>query len=280
LTSGLLTTSWDDGTPEDIDVARLLGRFGFRGTFYASTGPGGRRTIDDVGVRELVTLGHELGNHGRTHRPFTTLSAAELMSEIDWGEAEIARFAPQPRVVAPPKGLTSPWVESALVSRGLTVRKVAILGGSSSAGTIVPTAQFYPHRWIRGAAQIVRRRSLPAAPFLLAWGGSVTMRRRFDALAAAADRHALVLHVWGHSAELERLDLLGPLEQFLERSAALGLLPLTNGELADLRAAPEGGDVPSVPIGVKVRFSASAVGTSRANAGDRLRDRKGGEGRQ
>ena len=118
----LLTTSWDDGTPEDLEMGELLARHGYLGTFYATTGPGGSRTLDDGGMARLVELGHELGNHGRTHRLFVELSTAELLDETTWAENEIRRFGPPGPVVAPPRGAVDRRVIRILTERGLTVR--------------------------------------------------------------------------------------------------------------------------------------------------------------
>ena len=229
----VLTTSWDDGTPEDLALGRLLARYGFRGTFYATTGPGGSRTIDEQGLRELVSLGHELGNHGRSHRPFTEISASEIDDEIDWGIDEISRFAQPPPVVAPPRGRFTRTIVDQLNARGLVVRSAPILGTRRTApGVIVPTAQVYPHTIGRTYLHLVRRRSVPLIPFVAAWSRSRTVRGRLRRMIDTAGDHVSILHLWGHSRELEQLGLWADVELLLEQAAETGFEPATNGQIA------------------------------------------------
>jgi len=231
----LLTTSWDDGTPEDLAVARLLLRYGFRGTFYATTGPEGSRTINDRDLKELVSLGHELGNHGRTHRSFVELSQSELLEETAWADGEIRRFSSPSRVVAPPGGQVSRKLIRLLNSKGLTVRMAPVIaGGRARPGTMMPTAQVYPHSRPRTLLHLLRRTTLPAIPILRAWCGSKRLRERLSAIARTGATRAGVLHVWGHSREIERLQLWRDLELFLEQAAQQGFRPVTNGEIAQL----------------------------------------------
>jgi hypothetical protein len=240
MTRPLLTTSWDDGTPEDLELGHLLARYGYRGTFYATTGPRGFRTIDDAGLEKLVRLGHELGNHGRSHRRFVELSRDELLEETDWAESEIRRFASPSVVVAPPRGAVNRRVIRTLNTRGLTVRTAPILGGRrASPGTMVPTAQVYPHTTTRTFLHLVRRRSLPAIPFLRAWSRSTTIRGRLRGIADAAEGCSTSVHIWGHSQEIDRLGLWRDLELFLEAAAEHRFRPATNGQLAPLGGRTE-----------------------------------------
>ena len=228
----VLTTSWDDGTPEDLELGRLLARYGFRATFYATTGPGGSRTIEDSDLRELVALGHELGNHGRSHHPFTDLSATEMIDEVAWGEHEIGRFAESASVVAPPRGRLTRAIVDTLNGRGLAVRSAPILGTRRGPpGMIVPTAQVYPHTTARTFAHLARRRALPPIPIVIAWSRSSRVRERIGRMIEAASAGESVLHLWGHSRDLEELGLWSDVELLLEQAADAGLDPATNGQL-------------------------------------------------
>lgn len=234
----ILTTSWDDGTPEDLELGELLSRYGYRGTFYATTGPGGRRTIDDHGLAELVQLGHEIGNHGRSHRRFVELAPDELIDEVSWGEAEVKRFAATRGVIAPPQGAVNRSVIRRLNSCGLTVRTAPILGSRRArTGTMVPTVQVYPHTPLRTYGHLVRHRILPALALLKAWSRSRTLRQRLAETVRSASSRPGVVHLWGHSQEIDRLGLWSDLEYLLQHALELRLEPATNGEVADSYAA-------------------------------------------
>jgi glycosyltransferase involved in cell wall biosynthesis/peptidoglycan/xylan/chitin deacetylase (PgdA/CDA1 family) len=237
--TAVLTTSWDDGVPEDVEMARLLGRYGYLGTFYATTGPGGARTVSDDGIVEIVRLGHEYGNHGRSHRLFPTLTDEELLDEIVWGEAEIRRFAEPGVMVAPPGGAVTGAVVRVLNAQGLRVRTAPILGAQKgSPGALVPTAQVYPHSSVRTCQQLIRRRAVPAAPYLKAWASSRTVRGRLGRMVEAAGSAGLVLHLWGHSREIDGLGLWRDLEDLLEEARKRGLRATTNSGLVSEYGGP------------------------------------------
>jgi peptidoglycan-N-acetylglucosamine deacetylase len=209
----------------------VLARHGYIGTFYATPGPGGSRTIDDDGMARLVELGHELGNHGRTHRLFVELSTAELLDETTWGENEIRRFGPPGPVVAPPRGAVDRRVIRVLTERGLTVRLAPILGARRPRrGTMAPTAQVYPHSAGRTFLHLARHRTVPAIRLLRAWSRSSSVRDRLLAIADTGGDSALI-HIWGHSQEIDRLGLWRDLELFLEAAAERRFSPVTNGDL-------------------------------------------------
>lgn len=238
MTAAVLTTSWDDGTPSDVKVGRMLTKHGFRGTFYATTGPGGRRAVSDDGLRELASLGHELANHGRSHRPFPQLTTSELLAEIAWGEDELRPFTDPPHIVAPPRGLVSRVVVETLNAHGYLVRTAPIIGHRRQmGGLIVPSAQFYPHTLLRTYRHLVKQRAVPLLAFLKCWSTSRTTCARFQNMLRAAQSRELALHVWGHGNDLERFNLWHDLELFLDEAANLGFSGATNGELAGVGCA-------------------------------------------
>jgi len=230
MSTAILTTSWDDGTPEDLSLAHLLAEYGFLGTFYATTGPAGRRTLDDKALRELVALGHEIGNHGRSHRPFPELTSRELLNEVEWAEKQIRLFADPGPVVAAPRGLISRSVVRTLNANGYLVRTAPILGHRRQRkGLVIPSAHFYPHSRLRTYRHLVRRRSLPATAYLRAWSRSRMVRERFQDMISESHSRRLVLHIWGHSREVETLGLWDDLEFLLEEAKELGFQAATNG---------------------------------------------------
>jgi peptidoglycan/xylan/chitin deacetylase (PgdA/CDA1 family) len=227
----LFTLSFDDGDPSDLRVAELLSVYGMRGTFYASTGPEGVRAIDDAALRWIGER-HELGNHGRTHRPFTQLTFSELQAEVAWGQVEMSRLGRTAPLVAPPWGRVSGPVIRALTSLGYGIRTAPLLGaGARQESVLDPSFLFFPHRSAVLVRECVRRRKLPVIPLLVAWGGGRDYRMRAERLMRASAEHSASVHVWGHSTELDRLSLWDDFEHLLALARTLRMQPATNGEV-------------------------------------------------
>jgi peptidoglycan-N-acetylglucosamine deacetylase len=229
----LFTTSWDDGHPLDIKVAATLEEFGFVGTFYASTGPDGRRLISDD---DLARIGkrHELGIHGRTHAIFPELRDTQLVEEIHWAAAELSRFGTVGRVVAPPRGKIDAPSRRSLARLGYVVRTGAIVAGLGDPDDIFePTFQLYPHAWQTILRNYAYRRRAPRPTLLLAIARAASPRDRFRDMLLASRRGGACLHVWGHASDLERLDLWETLRDVLRTAADLGAIPVSNSEACD-----------------------------------------------
>ena len=116
------TTSWDDGSELDARLGSLLTDFGLLGTFYATTGPGGMRTITDEALASprgpstsLVTMGGLMLDSRR-------LSGDEIRRELEWGTLELSRFGQASALVAPPFGKIDARVEKLVTSFGYVVR--------------------------------------------------------------------------------------------------------------------------------------------------------------
>ncbi len=225
------TTSWDDGSSLDARLGNLLSDFGLRGTFYATTGPSGVRTIADDALARLADQ-HELGNHGRSHVPFTRLNDDEIRRELEWGARDLSRFGQASALVAPPKGKIDARVERLVASCGYVVRTAPILSSAkSTASRTEPTLMFCPQDWRLAARNIVRRRTLPALPLIRAWGFRKDLRGRTKDLISAAIKCVDVVHMWGHADTIERLDAWDIAHDVFEYVATLPIQPRTNGEL-------------------------------------------------
>jgi peptidoglycan/xylan/chitin deacetylase (PgdA/CDA1 family) len=97
--------TFDDGpdpmTPEYLDV---LARLGVRATFFLI----GERAAREPGlVREYRRLGHDVGGHGWSHEPFSTMSDERLQDELARTEAVLGAVEGRLRFVRPPRGATS-----------------------------------------------------------------------------------------------------------------------------------------------------------------------------
>jgi peptidoglycan/xylan/chitin deacetylase (PgdA/CDA1 family) len=72
-----VVTSWDDGHPNDLRLARLLGHHGFAGTFFLNENSHARRHD----LPALTSLGMEIGSHTVNHPAGWKLSPAQWLAE-------------------------------------------------------------------------------------------------------------------------------------------------------------------------------------------------------
>ena len=229
----LFTTSWDDGHPLDERIADTLEEFGFVGTFYASTGPQGRRLISDNALAR-IGRNHELGVHGRTHTVFPELSRQALAGEIHWAVEELSRFGNVGHLVAPPRGKIDGATRRFIGRLGFAVRTGAIIGAAAVRGnSLEPTFQLYPHVRKTIIRNCLYRRRIPTVTILLELAREDDLRERSRRLLLAAARHQRYVHMWGHAAEVERLDLWKALRGILGMAADLGLAGVSNSEAFD-----------------------------------------------
>ncbi|HTM44355.1 MAG TPA: polysaccharide deacetylase family protein [Polyangiaceae bacterium] len=98
--------TFDDGpTDLTLEYLRVLDQLDVRATFFL-IGEACAQHPDLV--RAIAGRGHELANHGYTHRPFTSLSSKELDLEIERTQTLLDVHQPRShRLVRPPHGATS-----------------------------------------------------------------------------------------------------------------------------------------------------------------------------
>jgi peptidoglycan/xylan/chitin deacetylase (PgdA/CDA1 family) len=102
----IVTTSWDDGDPNDLRVAELLHSRGLKGTFYVPIkGYHGGQTLKGGELRSLTSGGFEIGAHGVSHRVLTELNSDELVQEVRICKRELEDILSEPvRMFCYPKG--------------------------------------------------------------------------------------------------------------------------------------------------------------------------------
>ena len=133
-------------------VFAVSGRLGGANEWDRPLGAARLSLLDADGLRAVIRLGLEVGSHGVTHRPMTSLAPAEVADELEGSAAELrAAGLPRPRAFAYPHG---EWnaecaesagragysvaftIEPGVVRRGgdpLALPRVEVLAGDSPA---------------------------------------------------------------------------------------------------------------------------------------------------
>lgn len=219
-----VTTSWDDGHSGDVRLAEVLAGKGMTGTFYWTVQhpefsyPGPKET------QALLDMGMEIGGHTMTHPDLTTLDDKQLRWELQTSKSELENYVQQPvRTFCYPFGYFNRQVRDAVGVAGYDLARTteAFRTTTGSDPLLVPvTMQIFPHGMKTHLKHSIRRRNFPGLTnWLLRYRGSSNMD---TIVAQALDQvHASggVLHIWGHSWELERFELWDTLERLLDMLA-------------------------------------------------------------
>lgn len=112
--------TFDDG-PDEITTPRLLNilrKYDAKATFFVM----GKHAEELPGRLAQITYeGHELANHGFSHRWLTQLTGEELAEEISRTESTIMKFAPKPTLFRPPGAYYNERVIAELKAQGYTM---------------------------------------------------------------------------------------------------------------------------------------------------------------
>lgn len=96
-----------------IEGARILKKYGVRGTFYVSGGMTGTNDYHtEADLLHLVSGGHELGCHGFGHRSYQSISKAEILTDIQDNRLFFKKLGcDAPKNFAYPYGHVSPFAK-------------------------------------------------------------------------------------------------------------------------------------------------------------------------
>jgi peptidoglycan/xylan/chitin deacetylase (PgdA/CDA1 family) len=221
----IVTTSWDDGFPADSKLASLLAKYGIAGTFYIpNRNSEGRDVMSEAEVRRLSAQ-FEIGGHSIDHVVLAGVDDAEATKQVTHNKRwlEDLTGAPVPGFCYV-RGRHTARLKAVVRRAGFEyARTVAGLytSGTGDPFAMPTTMQLYPHRksvyfknFLRGRPDRARSRLLWAAL------SSTTLEERIDRVIDLCRQNGGTFHLWGHSWEIEELDLWGTLETVLRRLAA------------------------------------------------------------
>ncbi len=234
----IITTSWDDGHTLDLRVAELLGKYGLTGTFYAPRAAE-RGTMTVAQLRQLATH-FEIGGHTLDHVALTGLTPNEAARQIGeskkWVEDLTGRAC---TMFCPPKGWFNRQHLDMIADAGYTAART-VEGFSIDLPRrcgdllVMPTSlQAYPHEAGAYVRNIVKRGAGRNLWRYVRHGFAGDWTDILQSMLRHAAAHGGVVHLWGHSWELEsqgqwaRLDrVLGMLASYRHMATVA-----TNGQI-------------------------------------------------
>ena len=222
----IFVTSWDDGHPCDERLAGLLDRYGLKGTFYVPISNRESHAVMSPSLMRALDSKFELGSHTLDHVYLTELSMQECAIQVNGGKQQLEDILGH-RVegFCYPGGKTNRRIRQAVIDAGFVyargIDNLWIEYGQDR--YCVPTTlQFFPHRkqvllrnYVRGGHYMKRFSALRTL---------ITTKDWLEALILLIDQNAdtpHVIHLWGHSWEIDKHGLWPHLDSLLKYVASL-----------------------------------------------------------
>jgi peptidoglycan-N-acetylglucosamine deacetylase len=218
----IVTTSWDDGDPLDLHLAEMLRERALPGSFFVPlTGPDGKPTLCPSDLRSLQAEGFEIGAHTVSHRVLAPLKGDQLWTEVHRSKYVLeAMLGQEVPMFCYPKGSynrrTIRAVEKAGFEGARTVRMLSHALDFKSY-EMPTTVQAYPHAPINYLRNLGKQGDFPSfyryVTDLRGCESWVQLGKKlFDQVLLEGG----IWHLYGHSWELEDLNLWEQLAEMLD----------------------------------------------------------------
>jgi peptidoglycan/xylan/chitin deacetylase (PgdA/CDA1 family) len=237
----VVTTSWDDGDPNDIKIADLLRSRKLPGTFYVPiTGYQGRKTLCTEDLRTLCSEGFEIGGHSVSHKSLSNVSRKELAREVrDCKQMLEHALGEKVLVFCYPNGRFDADVVREVCDagyRGARTTRMLSLKTDFPPFEMPTTLQAYPHTSTSYVRNLGRARNIPGL-----WTYATRLRKSPNWVELGKQLFDEVLeqggiwHLYGHSWEIEELAIWGQLQQMLDYVCERkGVIYPTNSQLLSM----------------------------------------------
>ena len=235
----IFVTSWDDGHPLDERLADLLYRYGLPGTFFIPIhNLEGRPVISIQALRRLDSY-FEIGSHTLDHVLLTEVSPEECLRQVTLGKTELEQHLGHPiKGFCYPHGKWNYQVRLKVKCAGFDYARTIEnfrLDWGNDLYTIPTSIQIFPHgkhvllsNYIRFGHYRSRFKIFAISLISNNWLDYIL--RVLDML---LDDNS-ILHVWGHSWEIEEKGLWPQLENFFSLVASRSPTLCTINELTQI----------------------------------------------
>ncbi|MGC9000842.1 polysaccharide deacetylase family protein [Caldisericum sp.] len=234
------TTSWDDGSVYDLKLAEILVKYGIKGTFYIPIKNVERNDIlSPQQIKELSEL-FEIGGHTYNHYVLTKLPNHIAKDEIGKGKEELENIIGKNILCfCFPKGkFRKIHIQMVKQSGFLFARTTGYLRYKrivdKKFNLLHTTLQVYPHKPYQYILSLTKRKDIEGLKSLIFNFSAISNWNKFsDTLLRKAVNEGVAFHLWGHSWEIEELNLWGMLESFFKEVVLYkkNLIFVSNSEL-------------------------------------------------
>lgn len=230
------TTSWDDGSVQDLRLAELLTKYGIKGTFYIPINFAGKgnklseykRRLSDKEIFELSKY-HEIGAHTVNHKILSALSDFEAMQELVDGKKILEKIiGKRVKMFCFPRGDYSERTVE-------LVRKAGFIGARTTKklSFTLPKDQFqmgvsihvapFPLRKKDASSYYYARILDPIKSYMpkivsmpSVWPKLFSWKMFSNGMYDYSVKNDNYFHLFGHSWELEKYGMWNDLESFLK----------------------------------------------------------------
>jgi len=237
----LFTTSWDDGSIYDLNLAELLVKYNTKGTFYIPIK--NLERDDNLQPKQIKMISElfEIGGHTYSHKVLSSVDDYVAKWEIEAGKKALEDII-QKNLVAfcPPGGKFKRKHLELIQSAGFKlVRTVGYLrtrnileSYSDKISLLHTTFQFYPHKPLIYIISALKRNDREGFLHILKNISNLAWQKFLRNIFREVVLSSGIFHLWGHSWELEEYNLWNELEDFLKYVSDYGnIQTLTNYEV-------------------------------------------------
>lgn len=236
------TSSWDDGAVHDIKLAELLFKYDQQATFFIPLNNSEKREVITPKQIADISKHFEIGAHTVNHKFLTTLSNKESEYEIKQSKIELEAI-----IQLPVYGFCFPGGKYRQIhleyfeQAGFRyARTVNMFNHANTKNVINTTLQAYNHSKFTYFKHLIKRGYIAeivqnSADILKcnSWNNllKTILHKHLD---NDSPEKITVIHLWGHSWEIEANDLWRELEIFLKYIKDLQITSKTNYDLWQL----------------------------------------------
>lgn len=242
----IVTTSWDDGAIQDFRIARLLEHRAIGGTFYVPiSGPFSPLALGPSDLRRLAAQGFEIGAHAYSHLDLSRCGAKELIYEVSACKTALQDLlGEEVRMFAYPRGRYGRRAVHAVREAGYVGARTTRMFADSlgfDPYRMPTTLQAFPHSGGDYLRNLARQADLGRVWNYLklpnkTCGWTDLAMALFDSVLERGG----IWHLYGHSWEIQALNLWRDLEEILDYVRGReGVLYVSNGEVVELLQAPK-----------------------------------------
>ncbi|MVN22143.1 polysaccharide deacetylase family protein [Mucilaginibacter arboris] len=217
----IITTSWDDGYPQDLKLADLLDKYNLPATFYIPKTNQEHVVMDE---KTIVALSKrfELGGHTLNHvRLYSNMQAGLLENEIqgcyNWIK-DLQGY--NPTSFCFPGGVLNKASINAVYNSGFKMIRTTELLSTAVASTynLSPTTlQVFEHPRVAYLKNTIKRSQYKNLIAWLTTSCTTDILKLTDIYINRVMKNDGCFHLWGHSWEIEKYNLWQKLEMVFNR---------------------------------------------------------------